>query len=104
MPCTIFGAVPLLDETYPLGQRASRLFTAADTHKCDECLDAFGHRPHALTMADDVAIAVDHVVNAACVAIAAPAVSPMDDRGASRAIRRQARDVGVFVHQPVPFV
>src|SRR5271155_2917295 len=104
MPCTIFGAVPLPDERYPPGQRAFRLFTVADTHKCDECLDAFGHRPQALTMADDVAVAVDQIVNAARVAIAAPAVSPMDERGARRAIRRQSRDVGIFVHQPVPFV
>src|SRR5579864_5065966 len=104
MPSTISGTVSFLNEAYPPGQRAFRLFTATDTRKCDECLDAFGHRPHTLTMADDVAIAVDRVVNAACVAIVAPAVSPMDDRGGSRAIRRQARDVSVFVHQPVPFV
>src|SRR2546430_1261506 len=104
MPSTTFGAVSLLDERGPLGQRAFRLFTAADTHKCDECLDALGHRPHALTIADDVAVAVDLIVNAACAVVDAPAISPRDDRGASRAVRRQTRDVGVFVHQPVPFV
>src|SRR5262245_30409572 len=103
MPCAVCGAVPLLDERYPLDQRVFRLFTPPNTYKYGECLDAFGRRPHALAMADDVAIGVDLIVNAACLAVAAPALSPIDDLGARRAVRRQARDVGVFVHQPVPF-
>src|SRR5215469_13267246 len=104
MPCTVFGAVPLPDQRYPPDQGIFRLFTAANTYKCGECLDAFGHRPYALAVADDVASGVDLVVNAACLVVAAPAVSPIDDRGARRAVHRQARNVRVFVYQPVPFV
>src|SRR5580700_10378865 len=104
MPGAIDSAVLLSDELYPPGQGLIRLFAAAHSREGDQRLDAFGHRPNTLAIADDVAARVDHVVNAACGRIDAPAIGPTDDRSASRAVRWQTCDVGVFVHQPVPFV
>src|SRR5215471_19885612 len=104
MPGAVLGEVPLPEERYPPDQGVFRLLIAAKTHQGGERLDAFGHRPDAFAMADDVAVAIDLIVDAAGVAVAAPAVSPRDDWRARRAIRRQAGDVGIFVYQPVPFV
>src|ERR1700680_253807 len=104
MPGAVDRAVLLSDERYPLGQSLIRLFAAAGSRERGLRLDAFGHRPNTLAIADDVAACVDHIVNAACASVDAPTVSPGHDRGTSRTVRWKACDVGVLVHQPVPFV
>src|ERR1700686_2545501 len=104
MPSAIGRAVLLSDELYPMGQSLIRLFAAIDPRERDQRLDAFGHRPNTLPIADDVAACVDHIVNAARARVDAPAIGPGHDRGTSRTVCWQVRDVGVLVHQPVPFV
>src|SRR5258708_7250220 len=104
MPGAVDRAVLLSDEFYPMAQSLIRLFAATDSRERDQRLDAFGHRPNTLPIADDVAACVDHIVNAACARVDAPAISPSHDRGTSRTVRWQVCDVGVLVHQPVPFV
>src|SRR5258708_39847947 len=98
MPGAVDRAVLLSDELYPMGQSLARLFAATDPRERDQRLDAFGHRPNTLPIADDVAACVDHIVNASCARVDAPAVSPGHDRGTSRTVGWQARDVGVLVH------
>src|ERR1700680_4402811 len=104
MPGAVDRAVLLSDERYPLGQSLIRLFAAAGSRERGQSLDAFGHRPNTLAIADDVAACVDHIVNAARARVDAPAIGPGHDRGTSRTLCWQVRDVGVLVPQPVPFV
>src|SRR5580700_295593 len=104
MPSAIDRAVFFTDERYPLRESLIRLFAAADPREGDQRLDTLGHWPNTLAIAGDVAARVDHVVNSACARVDAPAIGPTDDRSASRAVSKQTCDVGVLVHQPVPFV
>src|SRR5580692_1147684 len=104
MPGTVGREILLANERYPLRQSFMGRSVVAGPRARDQCLDAFGYRPNTLAIADDVAACVDHIVNAAGARVEAPAISPGDDRSTSRTVCRQACDVGILVHQPVPFV
>src|ERR1700733_2720412 len=98
MPGAVDRVVLLSDKFYPIGQSLIRLFAAIGPRERDQRLNAFGHRPNTLAIADDVAARVDHIVNAACARVDATAISPGQDGGTSRTVRGQACDVGVLVH------
>src|SRR5882757_3773476 len=104
MPGPVGREIPVSNERYPLRQGFMGRSAAAGSRERDQCLDAFGYRPNTLAIADHVAACVDQIVNAAGARVEAPAISPRDDRSTSRTVCRQACDVGILVHQPVPFV